>query len=341
MNLKNFSIRVDKKIPSFNKTIKVDPDKSLSIRSFLIGSISQGISTVNNALESGDVQNTIVVLKRLNVKITKIKKGKYKILGNGLGSFAAKKNTQLNFGNSGTASRLILGAISTTPNLELKVTGDKSLNKRNMKKLLDILSQFGATFLPKGKVNFPLKIISSNFPVGLNYKSGVSAQLKSAVIFAGLNSHGKTIVTEQVASRNHTENLLKHNKKNISIKGNKQKKITIQGRETLKPINVNISGDPSSAAFFVALTILNQNSKMKIRNVGLNPSRIGFYEVLKKQKAKIKFINLKKENNEIRGDIVVKSCKLKPMNTSSDIYSKTTDEYLLLFVLAALTSSLK
>lgn len=337
MNLKNFSIRVNKKIPSFNKTIKVDPDKSLSIRSFLIGAISQGISTVNNALESGDVQNTIVVLKRLNVKITKIKKGKYKILGNGLGSFAAKKNTQLNFGNSGTASRLILGAISTTPNLELKVTGDKSLNKRNMKKLLDILSQFGATFLPKGKVNFPLKIISSNFPVGLNYKSGVSAQLKSAVIFAGLNSHGKTIVTEQVASRNHTENLLKHNKENISIKGNKQKKIIIQGRETLKPINLNISGDPSSAAFFVALTILNQNSKMKIRNVGLNPSRIGFYEVLKKQKAKIKFINLKKENNEIRGDIVVKSCKLKPMNTSSDIYSKTTDEYLLLFVLAALT----
>ncbi len=337
MNLKNFSIRVNKKISSFNKTIKVDPDKSLSIRSFLIGSISQGISTVNNALESGDVQNAIIALKKLKVKITKIKKGKYKIFGNGLGSFAAKKNTQLDFGNSGTASRLILGAISTTPNLELKVTGDKSLNKRNMKKLLNILSQFGATFFPKSKVNFPLKIISSNFPIGLNYKAGVSAQLKSAVIFAGLNSYGKTIIVEQVASRNHTENLLKHNKENISIKGNKQKKITVQGRKALKPISINISGDPSSAAFFVALTILNKNSKIKIRNVGLNPTRTGFYEVLKKQRAKIKFINLKKENNEIRGDIVVESCKLKPMNTSSDIYSKTTDEYLLLFVLAALT----
>ncbi len=337
MNSKNFSIKVKKKITSFNKIIKVDPDKSLSIRSFLISSISQGVSTVNNALESGDVQNAIKALKKLKVKIIKIKKGQYRVLGNGLGSFAAKKNTQLDFGNSGTASRLILGAISTTPNLELKVTGDKSLSKRNMKKLINILSQFGATFLPKDKVNFPLKIISSNLPVGLNYKAGVSAQLKSAVIFAGLNSYGKTIINEQVTSRDHTENLLKHNKKNISIIGNKQKKIIIQGKKILKPINVNISGDPSSAAFFVALTILNKNSKIKIRNVGLNPTRTGFYEVLKKQKAKIKFIKLKKENNEIRGDIVAESCSLKPMNTSSNIYSKTTDEYLLLFVLAALT----
>ena len=116
-----------------------------------------------------------------------------------------------------------------------------------------------------------------------------------------------------------------------------QKKIIICGKKSLGPITLNISGDPSSAAFFVALTLLNKNSKIKIKNVGLNPTRTGFYEILKKQKAKIKFINIKKENNEIRGDILAQSCILKPMTTASNFYSKTTDEYLLLFVLAALT----
>lgn len=340
MKQKSFKIIVKNKILPFKKNIEVDSDKSLSIRGFLIGSICQGISTVKNVLESEDVKSTISVCKKLGVKIEKINQKSYKIYGKGLGSLFAKRNTELNFSNSGTASRLIIGALSTTPNIEVKLTGDHSLNKRSMKKLIDLMTSFGAYFLPKGKVTFPLKIISSKMPIGINYKAGVSAQLKSAVMLAGLNSYGNTRITETIRSRDHTENLLMKNSQAIKINDRKKKEINIFGRKYLNPINLNIGGDPSSAAFFTTLTLLNQKSTLKIKNVGLNPTRIGFYEILKKQKASIKFLNLKKENNEIRGDILVKSCKLKPLKTPAEMYPSTTDEYLLLFCIAGLTKGI-
>jgi 3-phosphoshikimate 1-carboxyvinyltransferase len=211
MPSKSFNIIVKSKIKSFKKTIKVDSDKSLSIRSFLIGSMCQGVSTVKNSLESDDVKSTINACRKLGTKIKKIKSGSYIIYGKGLGSFSIKKNSELNLSNSGTASRLIVGLLSATPNIQVKIRGDHSLNKRNMKKLIDLMSKFGASFLPKNKYTFPLKMISSEMPIGIRYKAGVSAQLKSAVILAGLNSYGNTIIEEQVSSRDHTENILKKN----------------------------------------------------------------------------------------------------------------------------------
>jgi len=337
MPIKNFNLVIRKKISFFNKEINVDSDKSLSIRSFLLGSICQNISTANNVLESDDVKSTIKACRKLGVKIIRIKPQTYKIYGKGLGSLHINKNAEINFGNSGTLARLLIGMLSTNPNICIKIKGDYSLNKRNMKKLIDLMSKFGASFLPKQKKTFPLKMISSEMPIGIKFKSGVSAQLKSAVILAGLNSYGNTEIEEQVASRNHTENLLMNNKQSIKIKKNKKKIIKIVGKKYLNPININIGGDPSSAAFFTALTLMNRKSSLKIKNVGLNPTRTGFYDILKKQKINLKFINLKKKNNEIRGDIIVKSSKLKPMKTEASIYARTTDEYLILFVIAALT----
>ena len=335
MNSKKFNVFLNSKIGPFNKTIQVDADKSLSIRSFLIGSISEKISTTNNILESEDVKSTINACKKLGVKIKKIKTGKYKIFGKGLGCFYAKKNTSLNVGNSGTLARLLIGILSTTPDINIKVTGDSSLNKRNMKELINLMSKFGASFLPKKKYLLPLKIISSSMPVGIDYKAGESAQLKSAVMFAGLNSYGITTIEEKIKSRDHTENLLIKNKQSIKIKKGNKKIIKIFGKKNLNPLDINVGGDPSSAAFFTALTLLNRNSFIKIKNVGLNPSRIGFYKILKKQNAKLRFINVKKRNNEISGDIEVKSCKLKPIKTKANMYPSTTDEYLLLFLIAA------
>ena len=337
MRLKRFNLKIIKKILPFKKAINVDSDKSISIRTFLIGAISQNISFASNILESEDVFSAINCLKKLGVKIKKIKSKKYMIYGKGLGSLHLKKNGKLNFGNSGTLARLLIGILSTTPGIKVNISGDHSLNKRSMKKLIDLMREFGAFFLPKTRFNFPLKLISSEMPVGVNYNAGVSAQLKSAVLLAGLNSYGTTVINETQKSRDHTENMLLKNNHVIKVKNKKRKTIEISGKKYLNPIKIEVPNDPSSAAFFTALTLLNKNSTLRIKNVGLNPTRIGFYKLLKNQGAKIKFKNLKKINNEIRGDIFVKNCKLKAINASKDYYVSSTDEYPILFVLAALT----
>ena len=338
MSKKSFNIQINKKINHFNKIIKVDNDKSISIRSLLICAVSQNISKIKNILKSEDVLSTIHCLKRLGVKIIK-QKSSYKVYGKGLGSFKAKKNTELNFGNSGTLARLLIGLLSTTPNINLNLTGDHSLKKRSMKKLILLMSKFGARFQPKNKINFPIKITSSEFPIGIKYISGVSAQLKSAVMLAGLNSYGITQIFQKESSRDHTEKMLLHNKDVIKINKNK-KKIEIKGKKTLKQKNIVIFGDPSSAAFFCALTILKKKSSLKILNVGLNPTRIGFYQLLKKCGAKIKFENLRKKNNEIYGNIIVSHSKLKPITASKMYYVNSTDEYPILFIIAALTKGI-
>ena len=336
MLTKSFNLVLNKRIYSYKNTVKVDADKSISVRSFLIGALSNGVSSVKNVLESEDVLSTIKCLKKLGVKIEKIKPANYLIYGKGLGSFTIKKNAELDFGNSGTLARLLIGILSTTPKIDVKIRGDQSLNKRNMKKIIELMSEFGATFLPKNKNYFPLRMYSSEMPVGINYKAGVSAQLKSAVILAGLNSYGDTNIIENQKSRDHTENMLSNNSPVIKIKRNKTKLIKIHGKRNLYPLKINVPNDPSSAAFFTALTLLNKKSSLRINNVGLNPTRTGFFQLLKKQGANIKFTNLKKINNEIRGNVEVKSCKLRPINASKNYYVNSTDEYPILFVIAAL-----
>ncbi len=333
----SFSVKVKGRILPFEKIILVDSDKSLSIRSFLIGSISQNISMATNVLESADVKSTIKVCQKLGVKIKKIKPKSYKIYGKGLGSFFAKKNLTLDVGNSGTLGRLLLGILSTTPNIEINIKGDHSLNKRSMKKLINLMNEFGASFKPKNKFYFPLKLISTSFPIGIKYISGVSAQLKSAVILAGLNSYGNTKIIENHKSRDHTENMLLQNSQAIKIDKGKKNLITIFGKRYLNPIKIDIPGDPSSAAFYTALTLMNKKSSIKIPNVGLNKTRIGFYSLLKKHGANIKFKNILKKSNEVRGDIHVKSSKIKPLKANKTYYVNSTDEYPILFVIAALS----
>ena len=327
---KSFTLNVFKPIKSYNRTIRVDSDKSISIRSFLIGAISHNISEVKNVLESEDVFSCIKCLRKLGVKIDKVKAKHYRIYGKGLGSFYIKKNAVLDCGNSGTTARLLIGLLSTNPDIQVRIKGDHSLNKRNMSKLIDLMSEFGATFTPKNKNNFPLTLISSEIPLGVEYRAGVSAQLKSAVILAGLNANGVTNIIEEKLSRNHTENMLQQSSNILKIK-------KIYGKNYLDSLKIIVGGDPSSAAFFTALTLLTPNASLKIKNVGLNSRRIGFYNLLKKCGAKIKFKNIKKINHEDIGDIEVEGGKLKVINSSPDYYVLTTDEYPILFVIAALT----
>jgi 3-phosphoshikimate 1-carboxyvinyltransferase len=336
---KSFTVNTSSQIKSYDKTINVDSDKSISIRSFLIGAISHSVSEIKNVLESEDVFSCINCLKKLGVKIKKIKAKHYLVYGKGLGSFYAKKNTVLDCGNSGTTARLLVGLLSTNPEIHIKIKGDNSLNKRNMSKLINLMSKFGTTFLPKKKINFPLTLISSEIPIGIEYKAGVSAQLKSAVMLAGLNANGVTNIVEEKESRNHTENMLLRTPKILEIKKNKKKQnhIKVHGKGYLDPLKINVGGDPSSAAFFTALTLLTPYSRLRIKRVGLSSRRVGFYNLLKKHGAKIKFKNLKTINHELVGDIHVKSSKLKPIKASPIYYVSATDEYPVLFIIAALT----
>ncbi len=334
---KSFSVNTYNKIKDFKKIISVDSDKSISIRSLLIASISHNISEIHNILESEDVFSTIKCLKKLGIVIKRVKPKNYLVHGKGLGSFFIKKNSVLDCGNSGTLARLLIGILATTPNIETVIKGDKSLNNRNMSKIIELMKLFGADFLPKKKVNFPLKLISSNMPVGIKYEAGVSAQLKSSVMLAALNSYGETHILEKSKSRNHTENILLKNSNVIRVKNNI---IKISGKGTLNSINITVPADPSSAAFFVALTLLKENSFLKIKGVMLNPRRVGFYKLLKKSGAKIIFKNIKKKNNEVTGDVLIYSSKLKPIKASAKYYASTTDEYPILFIIAALTEGI-
>ena len=334
-----YSVKFNQKINEYSKTINVDSDKSLSIRSVLFGAISEGVSEVTNLLESEDVFSSINFVKTFGIKTKKISKGKHLIFGKGLGGFHAQENTKLNFGNSGTLCRLGCGILSTNPNLKVILSGDKSLKRRNLKSLFDVLSKFGAQFYPKNKNFLPIKLVSSSIPIGIEFveKKG-SAQMLSAVALAGLNTlAGKTKIIQKKEARDHTQIFLKNIGAELNIKKHKKNKIVeILGKKKLNSFKITIPGDPSSAAFFTALTILKKNSSLKIKNIGLNPTRIGFYQLLKKHGAKIKIEKLKKKNNELVGNILVKSSKIKPIKAGPAFYSKTVDEFPILFVIAAL-----
>ena len=328
MQKAQYSVVFKEKIKEFNKSIDVDSDKSLSIRSILFGAIAEGVSEVKNLLESDDVISTINFIKKLGVKLKKIKKGKYLIYGQGLGGLYPQKNTTLNFGNSGTAARLLgFGACSTNPNIQIKLTGDKSLSKRSMFKVIKTMEQFGAEFLPKNKFHFPLTLISSEMPIGFKFNAGISSQIKSAVILAGVNSYGKTLIVEKIKSRDHTEKMLKHNTHAIKIKKGKQNLIEIKGRETLSPINISVPGDPSSASFYAGLCLLNKNSKIILKQVHINPTRIGFFNIIRKHKGKISFKNKKMQGNEMVADVHVRSSKIKPLKVNEKFFVSCQDEY--------------
>jgi len=334
---KKFSILINNKIEKFNKTITVESDKSISHRSLLIASQCIGASSINNILESEDVKNTIICLKKLRVKILK-KNKKYIVYGNGLGSFRKPKNNFLYAGNSGTLARMLFALLGTQSNLKVKIAGDNSLNKRDMKRIIEPLSKIGCNFYPKNKTTLPLTIEGTSMPLAQKHFETIgSAQVKSAILLAALNTPGITRIKVEKVSRNHTENLLTTIKAGIKIK--KLKKghlISLRGQKNLFGFNLKIPGDPSSAAPFIILTLLTANSKLLIKNVNCNPTRIGFINILKKMNANIKIKNLKKKSGESVGNIIIKSSFLKSINCPRDLVPSAIDEFPLLFITASI-----
>ena len=329
------SIIINKKIKKFKKTITVSGDKSISIRWVLLSSLANGISKSKNLLMSEDVFAAINCIRKFGIKVI-FTNGVCKIFGKGINGYKYKKNIVINAKNSGTLGRLILGFLINTP-YSIKLIGDKSLSKRDFKRISDPLSKFGAKFKLTKNKNLPLKISGSEKLKGINYlENRGSAQCKSTVIFAGMRAQGTTYIKAK-KSRDHTELLCKYlhlpvlvrKKKNYDLI--KIKKIT-----KINPLNYDIPADISSSAFFIVLAALNYKSKLVIRNVNINPSRIGIIKILSKMGVKIKFTNKKKYKGEKKADInVVGPKSIKPINCPSKLNSGAIDEFLVIFLVAA------
>ena len=330
----NFQI-VNKKINPFKKEILVPGDKSLSIRWVLFSSIASGTSKAQNLLISKDVLAAIKAIRKLGIKVILNKKF-CKIFGRGINGFKYKKNIVINAENSGTLGRLILGLLVNSP-FPIKIIGDQSLSKRDFKRITKPLSKFGVSFKFNKENGLPLKILGSKKLVPIKYyeKKG-SAQCKSSVIFAGMRTEGKTTIKAK-KSRNHSELLIKYLKLPIKVKKEKNFDfIEVNKVKKISPLNYKIPSDISSASFFIALTILTENSELIIKNVNINPSRIGLVSILKKMGVKIKFKNLKTYKGEKIANIEVKSPKfLKPIHCPAHLNSSAIDEFLIIFLIAA------
>ena len=332
--MSNFLV-IKKKIKEFDKKIFVSGDKSISIRWVLLASLSDGLSKAQNLLISEDVLAAIRVVRKLGIKVI-FKKEKCIIRGEGLNGFKYKKNMTINAENSGTLGRLILGLLVNTTEA-IKLTGDESLSKRDFKRISDPLTKFGAIFKLKNGKNLPLIIKGSKNLKPITYfeKRG-SAQCKSSIIFAGLRTEGTTILKAK-KSRNHTELMCRHLRLPISVSSKKNYDlIKVKKAKKIEPLNYKIPSDISSAAFFMVLVALSNNSKLLIKNVNINTSRIGVVIILKRMGINIKFKNKKNYKGELIADIFVSSAKkIKAINCPSKLNSGAIDEFLIIFLVAA------
>ena len=323
-----------KKIEPYNKKIIMEGDKSLSIRWALISSQSFSKCRSSNLLMSEDVINTLNCLKKLGVKI-KLTKNFCEIIGVGLNGFKYKKKLLLNAGNSGTLGRLIMGLLVHAKN-NIKLIGDKSLSKRDFLRVSKPLEKFGAKYFTNfGKL--PIVIKGTNTPLPITYhETRGSAQCKSAVMLAALNTKGETIIKAK-KSRDHSELLFKYLRLPIKIfKKKRYDLIKIKGGKKIPALNYKIPADISSSAFFIVLTALAKNSKLKIKNVNINPSRTGVLTILKMMGVRILQKNKKIYKGERVADLIIKSSKkFKPINCPTKLNSSAIDEFLLIFLVAA------
>ena len=310
-------------------------DKSISHRCVILSSIAIGESRIEGLLGSTDVICTIEAMKSLGANIS-LNSNKCIINGIGIGSLIEPKKP-LDFGNSGTAARLIMGLVSTHP-IKSVFVGDASLSKRPMGRVIDPLTEFGTEFELTSSEFFPIVVNGAKLPIPISYETSVpSAQVKSAVLLAGLNTPGITSVIEKQKTRDHTERLLEIYGYQIDIIEEKQKtKISITGQESLTSVNIVVPGDPSSAAYPVVAGLICKNSNVTVKNVLMNPTRDGIYKSLEEMGAKIDFTNKKFQAGEDVHDILVESSHLKAIDVPASRAPSMIDDYPVLAVAASI-----
>lgn len=327
-----YSIK-SKKCFKISGEISVPGDKSISHRALILGSCVSGITSIENLLEGYDTVCTIKALRLLGVKITK-NKNVWKVHGNGLGAFINPEK-KLHLGNSGTGVRLLIGLVSGS-NIEATFTGDHSLLKRPMKRIITPLEKTGSE-IKCDQYKLPITVKGCRIPLPIKYKSELSsAQVKSAILLNGLTSTGDTIYTEKNKSRDHTENMLAFLGADIISKqlSDGSNQVTLKGLPNLNSRNIIVPNDPSSAAFPAAVALLIPKSSILIKNVCVNNLRIGFYHSLLQMGAKINFINKNTICGEKVADISVKYSKLKGITLQKERVPSMIDEFPIFSVIA-------
>ena len=285
--------------------ITVPGDKSISHRAVLIGSLSEGTTEVVGFLNAADPRSTLECVQALGIETTLTPEALH-IIGKGLHGYR-QPNAQLNAGNSGTTIRLLSGILAGQK-FPSQISGDQYLVRRPMKRIIDPLTEMGAHVVGTDKLTAPLKFFPSEKLHGITYELPIpSAQVKSAILLAGLFAEGTTTVEESQGSRDHTERMLGLTTTRTKMKTN----VSLVGGRQIPAKQFYIPGDPSSAAFFIVAGLIVQNSELMIKNVGINPTRTGFLDVLRSMGGNISIENERRIGGEPIGDILVKSSALR------------------------------
>jgi len=307
------------------------PDKSISHRAIMISSIAKGGSIIRNFLDADDPMRTLQAFRSMGINIEIIKRDQVKVYGKGLKGLISPKDI-IDCGNSGTTMRLLSGILAAQEFISI-LTGDESLKRRPMERIITPLSLMGAEIESHEGGYPPLKIKGGRLRP-ITYKTPVaSAQVKSCILLAGLYCNGVTTVIEPSRSRDHTERILSYVGADIKSEG---LAVSIRGGKELSPLDLTIPGDFSSAAFFIVAGLITPRSEIIIKNTGLNPTRTGLLDILKEMGADIRIENKRDVSGEPVGDIIVKSSRLHGIDIDPEIVPRAIDEFPVICVAASL-----
>ena len=322
--------------------VRVPGDKSISHRALILAALTVGETAVTGLLEGADVMHTAEAMRALGARLERSGEGAWRIHGVGVGGFAQPSGV-LDFGNSGTGVRLALGAVAGCP-VTASFDGDASLRRRPMRRVLDPLEKMGARLIEAAEgARLPLTLQGARDPIPIVYEPPVaSAQLKSAVLLAGLTAPGETTVIEAQATRDHTERLLKHFGAKIMTKpyGEHGRRITLQGQPELEPASVAVPADPSSAAFPIAAALIVPGSELILDAVMTNPLRTGLLATLREMGASIEELDKRDDGGEEVADLRVRTSALKGVEVPAARAPSMIDEYPILAVVASFAEGL-
>ncbi len=315
--------------------VAVPGDKSISHRALMFGGLAVGETRITGLLTGEDVLRTAAAMRALGAEVAHDPDGTWRVSGRGIGGLTEPADV-LDMGNSGTAARLLCGILATHPIFAV-MTGDNSLRGRPMRRVTDPLGRTGARFAAREGGRLPLAVEGARDPLALEYRVPVpSAQVKSAILLAGLNAPGDTVVDEPEATRDHSENMLRHFGATVRVElAGAGRIITLRGQPELRAADVVVPGDPSSAAFPIVAALLVGGSELTIPAVGLNPLRTGLLTTLNEMGADIAVQNRRVEGGEPVGDLVVRGSALRAVDVPAERAPSMIDEYPVLAVAAA------